>query len=586
MRLLKSDKGYALFITLVIIILFTVLGMTMLALTSDGMKKNNVRKETVQAKALAETGIDGLVAKINSELTLYLGEDGKPRNNFSEELLKTLNKYVCSSPTKILEKRSTGEFGACIVKPDGEVKDQNGVVSDLRKLVTFESIGKSGSAKRILTSTIEIGAEAFPETMKYAIGTNIMSKTPKEGEGNLLLHGSSDIHGDIKVDGNLISYDHGTAAYKWEPSLLPRAYPSEQSSSSKLVLGKSMYKVVTKPSISGSQSSYDNYIKKDNFNTSGFSLRTEPKDLFDDKLAPRIVKRDPTISPIGITDQRVNYFFDHDSIGVDKIILSKDYFSGFSNTSMPVTPIKIQEYKCDKKTCYRNIPYGAFSLYNTNVFKKLSSSHDITIRGGDHTFNEGLYVGTAPPINGKHNLTIGNKAQTDIPAYRDNIKLDGSIYVNGDVTIQGANLESNALMYVDGDVNIRFSSINGKKLKDGSTGTLIIFATGDIYIANNSVDRDEPSTIKGFFYSQKNFEMYGVGSNIRIEGGISASRIVLNAIRGKSSNGTYQSVAIQKNSPSRLQVIYDANLIENFLKLNKPEPIIRKIDPPLEKDRK
>lgn len=584
MRLLKSDKGYALFITLVVIILFTVLGMTILVLTSDGMKKNNVRKETVQAKALAETGIDGLVAKINSELTRFLGEDGKPRNDFSEELMKTLNKYVCSSPTKMFEKRSTGEFGACIVNPNGEVKDKNDVVSDLRKLVTFESIGKSGSAKRTLTSTIEIGAEAFPETMKYAIGTNIMSKNPKEGEGNLLLHGSSDIHGDIKVDGNLISYDHGTAAYKWEPSLLPRAYPSEHSTSSKLVLGKSMYKVVSIPSSNGSQSGYDNYIKKDNFNTSGFSLRTEPKDLFDEKLAPRIVKRDPTISPIGITDKKDLYYFDNKHGGQYLDITNSTVISGIDRPFSNLLPRRKSESSGKQTSLDDNLD---FSMTNTNNFNKMAVKQSLTIVKGDHTFKEGLFVGSAPPKkNSQHNLTIGNKVQTDNPNSRDNIKLDGSIYVNGDVTIQGANLESNALMYVDGDVNIRFSSINGKKLNDGSTGTLIIFATGDIYIANNSVDRDEPSTIKGFFYSQKNFEMYGVGSNIRIEGGISASRIVLNAIRGKSSNGTYQSVAIQKNSPSRLQVIYDANLIENFLKLNKPEPIIRKIDPPLEKDRK
>ena len=146
------------------------------------------------------------------------------------------------------------------------------------------------------------------------------------------------------------------------------------------------------------------------------------------------------------------------------------------------------------------------------------------------------------------------------------------------------NLKGNTLIYVNGNVTISFSSLGGKDLGSGKTGTVIIFATGDITMSDISSRSDTPSLIKGFFYSQGNIEMYGTLSNVKIQGGVSAKRIVFNAIRGSSKSG-YEPVKSQPSKPSRLQVIYDTEIIENFLKLSKPEPIITKIDPALEKER-
>lgn len=571
-----NDKGYALYLTLVIVILFSVLGMTMLALTSDGMKKNNTRKENIQATAQAERGIERIVGQINSELTTAIGTDGLTRNDFSKKLITILNNYKCVGPNSgglNNQTSNTGKFNVCIENILPIVDSVYGEESELRKLAIIKSQGFSDdSNNKTLLAKIELGAEAFPETMKYAIGTNIMSKNPQKGEGNLLLHGSSDIQGDLKVDGNLISYNYGTAAYRWIPSLYTRTTASKNSSSSKLVLGKSMYKVESNPSSNGSQKEYDTYKESNSFSGNKFSKETDPKQIFDEGFAPRIVKRDPTFSLIEIKDHYQDYFFDHTSNNVETVELTNNYFNNYRNSIKDVTPIKCGNNKCSQKS-----PYGSFSLYNTNTFKRLSSSNDLTFRYGKHTFSEGLYV--------NRDLIIGNGVQTDNPEKRDDIEIKGTMYINRNLIIQGANLKSDALLYVDGDVTIKFSTVNGLPTGNGNTGSLIIFATGDIYISNNSVDLDTPSKIKGFFYSQNNFEMYGVGSNVRIEGGISARRIILNAVRGKSSSSSYDSVSTQRSRNSRLQVIYDAELIENFLKLNKPEPIIRKVDPALERSR-
>src|SRR5690606_11061533 len=110
---------------------------------------------------------------------------------------------------------------------------------------------------------------------------------------------------------------------------------------------------------------------------------------------------------------------------------------------------------------------------------------------------------------------------------------------------------------------------------NGYDGSLIIFANQAINIANISVNQDEPSNIKGFFYSEDALEMYGVGSNIKIDGGISAKRIVLNAIRGRASdsdfhgaqkysNRYYEGVNGQKSSKSRLWIVYNPDIIKTY----------------------
>lgn len=118
---------------------------------------------------------------------------------------------------------------------------------------------------------------------------------------------------------------------------------------------------------------------------------------------------------------------------------------------------------------------------------------------------------------------------------------------------------------------------------------------GDIKIRNNSLYQDNPSNIKGFFYSEGALEMFGVGSNIKIEGGVSARRIVLNAIRGKFSGSKkvdddyYEGQASQLNLPpekSRLQIIYDPNIMNTYADLKSREPMVTSVDPPQITERK
>ncbi|MER1999611.1 MAG: hypothetical protein ABS882_07535, partial [Lysinibacillus sp.] len=69
-----------------------------------------------------------------------------------------------------------------------------------------------------------------------------------------------------------------------------------------------------------------------------------------------------------------------------------------------------------------------------------------------------------------------------------------------------------------------------------NNGTLFIFADGGITINNISVDSlpGKGSIINGYFYTNQDFLMYGVGSNTTITGGLSARNITYTALRGNA----------------------------------------------------
>lgn len=599
MPIISKQHGNTLLITLVILILFSILGLSLLSISISGMSKNEIREDNIQSQDLSEKGIDRITHEINSELTKKIEENnGLTRTNFINLLNTTVNKYKCTSGGSISDPNGkTGSYNACIkeIKPTFE-KNKPTIENELRKSIVFESKGKSGDSTKILLTEIEIGAESAPETLKYAVGTNINKNDGMQnGEGNLYLHGGVTVKGDFKVDGNIITRNYGYAylnGEQWIPSLLPESIPSDGSVNSKIVLGKDSYKQT-------SNTGYNNHINRNDFSGTTYNKTSDMKNLFSGEKVPKIVQRDPVVSPIGITDQAANFYLrtgEYYSTGVNS-----DPIINVNKSNSKIIPtytvrtrgeciswwfLGCSEYK------YNNIEKedGSFEMNGTNRFNQFSTLGNLKILNSNSTFTKGLYVGG--------DLQIGNNNTTNNPNNYSNITLDGPIYVKGNVNIQGANLRSNVLLYVEGEVNIEYSTINGKQLTDGKQGSLIIFSQKQIKISNNSVNQDTPSQIKGFFYSEQDLEIFGVGSNIRIEGGISARRIVLNAIRGRASSQNFpganyitnsryfEGEAGQKTRESRLQIIYDQEIIETFSNLKQPEPIIYKVEPPLVKERK
>ncbi|MGI2326455.1 hypothetical protein [Planococcus sp. YIM B11945] len=594
MKYIKNEKGYALLLTLVLLILFSILGTSLIVMSSNGTAKNEVRQDITQSSDLSQKGIDLVTTQVNSELTAFLGANGKPRTEFIFQLERILDSYRCIGGTATLPvNNETGTYKACIESYVNTIdKDNN--PNPLKKLVTFKSVGKAGNSNKTLTSKIEIGAATAPEALRYAIGTNMdTTDGTSPGEGNLLMHGGVDIKGDIKVDGDIVTSTNGYAYLggdKWIPSVAPSAIPLDGTPSARLFLGKKAYAM-------NNSITYSSHITRSNFTgNSNYGEKSKIEDLFRTGFAPTLVSREPVQNPIAINAQKSSFEYYSNAAGVSLVNAGSNLT--ISGQNLPTSKVYFHhDYinrVCSWWSCTDQRVNGeseTYTLSGINSFKQASTKGSVNLINTNTTFKTGMYV------NG--NLDIGNGSTSyDVTKYSD-VTLDGPIYVNGNLTIQGADLKSNALIYVNGTVNILHSRINGKSLASSKTGSLIIFSKGNIKISNNSVNYDDPSYIKGFFYSEQDFEMFGVGSNMKIEGGISARRIVLNAIRGRakdysfsgatriSNTDYFEGVAVQ-NKPetqSRLQVIYDLDIISTYSDLKQQEPVIYAVDTPTEKDR-
>lgn len=579
-KYLKNHSGSALLMAVAVLMLFTILGFSLLTLTTNGIKKNETRENIVQSKDLADKGIDFAVNDIQKQLTDLISQPTVKigKDKFKTELVRILSNPFLQCPLAgqpfpdTIGYKIPGSNASytkiCIEKVEpvltNNLPDEKNAY---KRIVTFKSIGYVNGKEHITRTKVIMGTDSVPDQLRYAVSTN--------DEGNLFIHGGVEVRGDIKTDGHLILSERahwisrsgsGTETANWEDSTFLRMVADSKSVSPKIIMkesGKNIYVANSGISIDYfkhienrvenrveylNSSRYTKYIPNQPntaaeiqnklFSTKGLSIVSR-------NLEPDKVEIAEKITPLYTTKQ-----------------YQKNYDSGLTITTTnhetsrfnPTDTIFIHGETSTRGTCKRS--FLGFCL-EYNYYQTLSKAD----------FN----------INTDATSSSTNK----------DIKLSGTYYVNGNLKIYKTNLKSNAILYVDGDVTISDSTLNGID----ANSTIFIFATGDVSISNISVDQDTPSTIKGFFYSKQDMIMYGVGSNINLYGGLSAKRLILTAVRGKSSNSRYETGTAQKtiNSStglpaknSRLKITYDEELISQYTEFKRDEKdeAITSINPP------
>lgn len=583
MKVIKKEDGYALFLTLLIIVLFGILSVSLLTVVVSGSKKNAVRQDITQATELSEKGLQHITNQINMELTDALGENGIPRSLFEGKLIAILNQYTCDKGGLPALDTETGKYNVC-VENIADVEGADG----LRKLVTFRSIGDVDGRTKEIRTQIELGAGTVPDALKYVLGTVEPVGKPQSGDGNIYLHGGLEVYGDMKVDKNLFTFDHGPGTDSrsafWRQTTLPTLNPSSGYKKAKIALGGELYMfqenvvrsfsvVTTRPNVqrNSTKSFYDDHL---NWETTSNYKKSKLEKMFANKSnLPVIVKRDWSGNQVSIEG---NIKEGKNKIN-PRIDIAEKEFKNINTTSS--VSFKNYYWYRDRKHINHNMSFKSVNRFKNG---EILSGKETTFLVGSHEFDS-MYINT--------DVVIGNSSTRDDPRYYDDISIGGysedrgaQLYVDGNVTIQGANLKSNLTIYTTGSVSIKHTTIQGKQIAQNQEGSLIVFSKGNIGIANNSLNKDKPSELKGYFYSESALEMYGVGSNIKIHGGIAARKITLNAIRGNyyKERSSWKDVINPTNlhSPSRLIIEYDTELIENFLKMNPPEPVIYNIDAP------
>ncbi|WP_270179467.1 hypothetical protein [Alkalihalobacillus sp. CinArs1] len=581
LKQLSEERGSSLVLVLLVTLIFTVLGLSLLSATVSGTKRTELREDDVQATFVAEKGVDELVQSIQADLRKGLGNNGLQKDDFTRLIDRTVNNY--KAPTLLTH--DTGESSAKII-------NVSTTSNTLRRLIEVESIGTVNNEVKTVTKSLEIGPDSFPEVLKYAIGAyQLCPKDPScdvKGEGNLFLHGAVDIQGDLLVDGDLITTDQGVAIYGnkdyWIDTFLPTiksvAGPPQKA---RMVLGGSIYNFINEPQ-------YKNHIKRMNFNDSKYLEVAANKAFLGDDY-PLIEQREPVRDPIDIKERESTFKYSFGDYLINGESITYKFYSdsNISNQNMPNS--NVYPYSYSNK--YGFTEFNSIELSGNNTFKRFSVNGDLKLTGNTSSYSStsiknGAYIGE-DLIIGNYNSSLGTN--------KHKLKVSGTYYVDKNLSIENAEVEFNAIIYVKGDVNIQYSTLKAL-IENGKDGSLIVFAEGDIHISNNSVYEDTPSNIRGFFYSEGEFEMYGVGSNVHIDGGISARRIVLNAIKGKSrdydpknaqfvnyGDGYFQLPSYQQNQPSRLQISYNPDIIKTYSDLKTEEPYIKVVNEPVPIDR-
>lgn len=633
MKKIKDERGYTLFTALLIAILFTVLAMALLSITMSGLAKNISREEFVQARELSEKGLLGIVSKIHHELNKEIQKDPPTESDFINKLNAALDKYSCTGGTKVggasSNSKKDGKFEACI-ETDHPARDR----TQPRQVITFKSKGIVNGREQTLETQVLIGAIPGPEELKYAVSTFKRDECTERqsncmaGEGNLFLHGGVTVEGDVKVDGNLIVAEKSYTPARnrdyriiqgdvfWVDSTLPIL------KNSNLILGGDVYKYKNPDGRDNKVTRYQNHINRTNFNTSDYEKITDRlHEAFFDST-PELVQKEVKRNDIEITQEINNFAYTPESSDVREVNSGEfELFEGhrtFKDLNYPNE--KLYGYFCPPGliyNCFLNVNKtytGEFYLVgrNNNFHKFAVREHlhigreifddriNVTIhdRAGE---KGGIYVGgSSNPRNNQ--LKIGKGLVLESLKVFDrspsmSIGIDGNLYVDGDLEITDVNGEFNSIIYVNGDVTIDHSRFRGLQ-RNGRERSLIIFATGKIEFIKNNIFQNTPSEIRGYFYSQERIEIYTSASNLKIYGGLSAPKIVLNSTRGRAGTSyffgivsefrpfqkhgvfIFETKANQLTRPSRLQVVYDPEILETYSDLNPGELKVYNLEQP------
>ncbi|HLS20581.1 MAG TPA: hypothetical protein VK056_02830, partial [Bacillota bacterium] len=254
-----QEQGYTLFVTVLTIVLFGILSVSLISFTVSGALRSETREDVTQATELAEKGLNHLIQEIvtdiNDEISLMPG--GVTPDHYEEILTQTLDNYMCTNDLNYTSS-VTGDFKAC-VKDKGE--------NERPRQVTFESYGKTDDREKLLITTTLFKVDTIPDHMEYAVNTFVTEECKQSeancvaGEGNLFLHGGVGIQGDIHVKRHLLTSNRSYEKYAgnhWIHSYFPSAQPKPDGSPSAILLGGNVY-TVQWPHVSGTSINSFNY---------------------------------------------------------------------------------------------------------------------------------------------------------------------------------------------------------------------------------------------------------------------------------------------------------------------------------------
>ncbi|MDR0138183.1 hypothetical protein RFW18_10570 [Metabacillus idriensis] len=519
---LKNQSGYALLNVVLIFTIVTIFGISLIGMTLSSQKFTAYSESYTKNLAVAEMKMDESMIRLETKLNQFNNE--KNLNQISGQVLKS----ELETTIKSLNLSSEG-----IKFEPKNIRTNTPNDNRFSEMVTIKV--QIGDSSRSLTKTVTITSAA--DVFRFSTVT----------EGKLIFNGAASIKGDIFADNGIYLSKYAKFMVNNNFYTPLTDYP--------IIDGNIMVKKATSLGLKVFEGKEPNWHPVNDISTLKTYLPNTPA------VKDRSVQFEQFNIPKIINDQK------------QQLDTKNNSASSYSDSSIK----------------------NSIVINNSAVFKNfLTVESDLTVKG-NLTLEEGINLTAKGSLKVFGDVYVKNsKKQTntlsgriDIPNNENYIFIDGDtaisdltvnshIYNSGNVGIK-QNLNMNGTIFVSGNSTI-------ENLSNKSGGTAVILSKGNLTVSNNNLYQKTPRQIDAFLYSDQDLEIYGVGSNIKILGGIYGKNITLNATRGETypvkgyqeynpnlNISNFTSIGgryIEKNQtnpnlPSRLQIEFKPELIQN-----------------------
>lgn len=438
---------------------------------------------------------------------------------------------------------------------------ENGLFSEK---VTLKAIGKDGGSSKTYAKTLVLSTVA--DLFNYELVT----------PGDLKLYGAPYLQGDLYVGGDLYTYNQASFIEGYT-HWVNTAYPAINGN---LTLGKKLYKGTDKSNRNRLE------ITPENLNRY-FSIAPGMKAANLTLPSPTLVAdafSDPKISGVPSTSATIDepVFSSNQTYPQSTRIAGKpsNRVTIKKNVTVEVhgnfvIDGSLQMEEGSSLIVDGNLYIGGTAILRGNV--EVSEEKRVYINGGHGSFFDDLF----DLIKGIIGQDLGDILKNlfggkHFTAVLDRLTFRGSMYVNGNMAVN-KHLNANSAIYAREDIDIN-------DLNNEGGGTLILLSGGNIEMYNNNLYQDQPKEIDAYLFSAGELTIYGVGSNVKINGGVYGNPVTLSATKGKTADndsfnesvdGRLQSAAHvgsdyfdprQLTLPpeaSRLSIIYKKEMILN-----------------------
>ncbi|WP_416825529.1 hypothetical protein [Ectobacillus polymachus] len=562
---MKNEQGSTLITVLLISLVFITIGLTIASMTITSTKQAEIRRIDVSTAAQSTDEMDRVIADFTDSVTkLSLADMSK--GDYETKL---------QAITSGLETKYTTTGSTQTVLTITDITQAKLGISNPQDYYTryynfqLQYVNNENSAQPTLTNTSKrtMLLSPTPSFLQYAVGS----------EHTLNLNGASDITGNVY--GNTVTLAN---AARYANQLI-----TTNQTTPYFTLHETLY-----PSIKGSvvvdneMDVYNNTTKQDGLPSTVInkqSLQATPANtaanyFYEKSTPPMLQKSMGTFT----------------TVDFPKTVADKLNMLGIGlqikKTDIPLTTGTDAENQQKRSAIVQKIL--ATNSPSLCVVDNSKNPNDLFSSQALQGKKVVLLTNTAQ-TNGTNTYTIANNltlaqnqwlvvdGNLDLSSSQSPLTIQGNILVLGNITIHGDPVSFShtqdtmafaTTIYATGKATITSTNIvgsNNKMLVLLTQDDLLITRINELTNATNQVP-----TMDGYFYTDHNAEMYGVGSLFHIHGGIFAkNELTINAIRQNSFgsitstdtvvNLPFDSRSDQIGQASRFVVNYDKSVLVN-----------------------